>query len=607
MLIYKAKIRGICVMNYQSKIKLSKMINFLKKSHGEESAYLISLANQNDMALDQKPLRFKKDDFDVDFPEDMIESDDSCDMVNFGIAALQKERISESLKRKKIYMPENINFVHFDLEKLYKCMESNEFSKKLYDLFASLSRVRASYSMTVESFIKRLNRFPMVKEAFESVLSKDNINFLIIGTSDASYNFLGSEVAAQKFHQLTVNHVIHDLGHASYDFRNDVKERRSKSSVERARFAPIGIFAKYVLDVIKRFEFLKEKAFKRAGKEIDPLDLSYADRAAAISTGLNFQIIQGILRNHKKYYDVRFLVGTRGAEDNLGSKSFTDKSDFDQDIFSYIMQIEEGQTVSDIFKNPTLPKEMELFFERMSEYLDEGDKESFIKYIKEKHSKAVSEVEEDLARVSKIMNVDQDLSETSPSQGYITYMTQDLGDMPEGAPLFIFNMSSRANTLSNLPSERVKHLYDKKYIDKKDLNIRDNYVSTSNKGKITTKIAPFSAIVKIISNGVEKLALLKYGSDASFKEFKVGDAFRFEKENGLDLISEIFQGESFMEDYLDREMIEYKKEEDLYLIKALTIKDDWGQDFNLDLRYQDFSEKDFERFMMSVRAPHGNI
>lgn len=595
--------------------KLFKISMFLKKYYGEEYAYLVSVANQSNMALDQKPLRFNKHDFDVSFPDEMIEKGESCDMVNFGIGALQKDRIAESLRRKKIYMPENVNFVHFDLEKLYRCMEANEFSQKLYDLFTSFSKARSSYSMKVESFLESLRGFPMVQEAFSKVLSRDNINYLIIGTSDKSYNFVGSESAAQKFHQLTVNHVLHDLGHATYDVTNDVTDSHKRPILDRARFAPIGIFARYVLGVIEEFEDLKRKASERSGVKMDFLDLSRLKGRSKSSGGLTFRDIVEQLRRSKKFYDVRYLVGTRGGSDNEQQKSFTDKLDFDQDIFSYIMQMEEGQKMSDVFSNPTMPKEMKIFFERMSNYLDKGDMNKFIQYIQTKHDEALNAVEKDLERVSEAMNVDQSLSETSPSQGYITYMTKDLGESPGGAPLFIFNMLDKKNPLSTLPTERAKVLIDKKYLDEEEnVDPLFRYVSyIDKKNKMRTEPMYSNAVAKVISGDEEMEVILS--NDAFSRDhtnFKVGDKFKLRKDSGLDIISRSLENSFTFREYIDCGILDYSAEDGYYTVMATGVDDyDYGfgsfHSVKLNLKYKEIGKGvGLQRVLLSISAPEEN-
>lgn len=579
--------------------KLASILRFLISQHGEESAYLISLANQNDMSLDQKPLRFKKEDFNVNFPEQMIDKGESCDMVNFGIGSLQKEKISQKLKKKKIYIPEDVNFVHFDLEKLYRCMESNEFSKKLYNIFVALSRASSSFDMTVDKFLSSLKDFPMVKEAFEEVLATDSINYLVIGTSDSSYNFIGTEVAAQKFHQLTVNHVMHDLGHATYDFPGNTADGDSDTRVG-ARFRPIGILAKYVVEVIQYFESLKAKASKRSGKKMSMIDQGKLSGMGESHSGFSFNNLQQLLRRHSKFYDVRYLVGTRGSGENKNSKSFTDKGDFDQDLFSYIMQIEEGQSVSDVFSSPTMPKGMRVFFDRMSDYLDENDMENFVSYINEKHSQAISMVEEDLNRVSEAMISDSDSENASPAQGYLTYLTQDLGERPQGAPLFIFNMIDPRGGLSYISKDREKNLSEKKYIDP-DEGAQGRIITFDDKGKKTTKMYKYFAIANLVSDNNKPITI--FSSTSNGQEFAVGDVFKISENNSKHATNNIIR--DLMEP-LEYGAITYNEKDEAYTIVATKYDDGWDESA-LKLRYSYLGDKTLDRTMLRVVAPSSPI
>lgn len=462
--------------------KIESLLKFLKLSYSEEYVYLRSFAKQENFALDPKSVKFDASKFNnVNFEEDMIEKVDGCDIVNFGISQLEKDSIMERLKKNKKYMPEDVNFVHFDLEKLYRCMEGNDFSRELFQIFAGLSYSEGSltYGKTVSSFLESISRFPLLQDAFKSVLVEGKINYLVIGTSDKAINFVGSEAGAQRFHQLSVNHVLHDLGHATYDtFRGKDQRGDAEDARSRSRFGPITILSKYVLDVLEYFQNLKVKASRKSGKKMVFVDIDKikSDR----SIGLSFDVIQSVLREAGVSYDVRLLVGTRGEGKN--PKSFTDKSDFDQDIFSYIMQVEEDQSIEDVFVDPKIPKEMALFFDRNERYLDEGDREKFESFVASSHENAIQMVIKDIENINKKMKVDGDNPNIQPAQGYLTYLSMDLDSEEKDSPLFVFNMMEQR--LSRISEERFDTISEKGYVDMpKDSAVNSYVFSEGNRSR----------------------------------------------------------------------------------------------------------------------------
>jgi hypothetical protein len=273
------------------------------------------------------------------------------------------------------------------------------------------------------------------------------------------------------------------------------------------------------------------------------------------------------------------------------------------------MQMEEGQKISDVFSNPMLPKEMELFFERMSKYLDEGDRDKFFQYVQTKHAEAVNAVEEDLARVNKDMNVDQNLSETSPSQGYITSMTKDLGESPDGAPLFIFNMVSKTLALSNLPGERVRNLIDKKYLNREE-NIptfSDAVSFSESNGKIRTERLTFGVVAKVISGDEEKEVILRdtpFAGQEGLTKLTVGDKFKFKKDSGFDMLSEKLEQSRGFKTYIEEGLLEYNPESGYYTVKSESSGNPYSFEVKLLLAYKDIGKgRSAERALFSINAP----
>lgn len=412
--------------NYMKRLNL--LINFLKhNSFKKEYKYILKIANQINDALDPKP-------FEIRMPQEIkvlegMSSDatESCQLVNFGIEVLQKPGIAKNMKKATPFFPEEINFIHFDLMKLVKCIDINEKSyNDFVNMIKAFGGLDQTMSYTKDQFLNYFDSFKYIQKAFKERLSNDKMNYVLLGTSDTSKNFFGTEVGAQLFHQNTIKHVIHDLGHASYDL----------SSVGRRKFNPFNIIFDYLLLVLKEFN----KYLEMAGLNI--VDYSDTDRRKARSKTELADIFDGsmnnlvqILRSSKKYYDIRYLVGTSSyIEDGVKKykpKMFTDKIDYDQDIFTYIL-MSKSDKVSDIFKEPVLPPRMKKVFDKIG---NPSLKERFLSFVRENHKKMIQEVQKDLEKVKE------------EHGGYATLLAKESmtgadGEVGEASEkVFVFNMA----------------------------------------------------------------------------------------------------------------------------------------------------------------------
>jgi len=449
--------------------KISSLYSFLKKNNLGEYRMLASLAEQEDLALDPKPFRIRRDSLgDIDVPKEYIEKGegDSCEMINFGIKALQKERVVANLKKNKVFLPENVRFIHFDLQKLMECLKGSSFSEKGYEMLSALSASESTKSISIESFMSKLKDFPGIKEAFESVINPSAINYILIGTSDASVNFVGTEKGAQHFHMTTINHVFHDLGHSSYDRRREDREADKFSGVggRASLFPPIGIFSEYVFEMMMEFEKIKGSLTGSVKdlKGISDKGIERVRKYLRKGVPLNFDFaVAETLRDSRIAYDFRSFVGTGSGGKPIG---FTDKLDFDQDLFAYIMMAESEEGIRKRFSNPKMPKQIEIFFEKYEEMLPEGARESFEKTIKDKHSEAVEKMIEYMK--STLKGDDETIS-----SGIMTDMMENFsgGSADNPGKVIVFNMLDIG--VHTLKSEDNKNLSEKGYVDPKDTYI----------------------------------------------------------------------------------------------------------------------------------------
>lgn len=446
--------------------KVSSLYSFLKKNNLVEYRMLASLAKQEDLALDPKPFRIRRDSLgDIDVPKEYIEKGegDSCEMINFGIKALQKERVVANLKKNKVFLPENVRFIHFDLQKLMECLKGSSFSEKGHEMLSALSATGSAESISIESFMSKLKDFPGVKEAFESAINPSAINYILIGTSDASVNFIGTEKGAQHFHMTTINHVFHDLGHSSYDRNRKDKEADKFSGVggRASLFPPIGIFSEYVFDMMMEFEKIKESLAGSVNdlKSISDKRTERVRKYLKKGIPLNFtSAVVNTLRDSSIAYDFRSFVGSGPGGRPIG---FTDKSDFDQDLFAYIMMAESEEDIRKRLSNPKMPRQIKIFFEKYEEMLPEGAREYFEKTIKERHSKAVE-------KMIKYMKSTLKGDDETISSGIMTDMMENFsgGSADNPGKVIVFNMLGIG--VHTLKSEDNKNLSEKGYVDPAD-------------------------------------------------------------------------------------------------------------------------------------------
>jgi len=466
--------------------KIINLVNYLKKqSHLEESRYLNKIANQINESLDPKP-------FEIRLPRQInvlegMSSDatESCQLVNFGLKVLQRPSIMKRLQQETPFFKEDVNLVHFDLMKLIKCIEINEKSEKeLKELLYSLNDRGMSQAKNISKneFIALFNRFKNIQEAFKAKLSDDKMNYILIGTSDTTRNFIGSERGAQLFHQNSINHVLHDLGHASYDV---VATRKETDDVGRRKFKPITIVADYLVEILTKFnDYVEMHSGSKAPIDLDKINKKRGTNTPLILSGSIAEIVS-IMRSQKKYYDLRYLVGTHQGK----AKMFTDKSDYDQDLFAYIM-LSKTDAVSEIFKNPTIPPKMDLVFKKLN---NDELREDFIRFIQEKHKEMIELIQMDLDKV------------TSEHGGYVTYLAKDQARAAErsgeeASPLnnvFVFNML--ANNLLNVEKSISDRMKEKGYSERRQYG--ETYVGDK---KTSPALAMNSFIdVAVISDIVE--------------------------------------------------------------------------------------------------------
>lgn len=357
---------------------IKKLAIFLKRSKFlQEYNYLLKISNQINEALDPKPFQIRLPQ-EINILEGMSsgssDATEYCHLVNFGIEKLQAPSVIKNMKEKTPFFPEEVNLVHFDLMKLIKCIDINEKSymdlKELLYSFSN-SKITTQHNNTKESFLENFEKFPYIKQAFEATIDDEKLNYILIGTSDTAKNFFGSEAGAQRFHQNTLNYVLHDLGHATYDVGGNFK---------RKVFKPFEIIYNYLLKVLKEFDKYLDRDKKINFERLKNYGGAEENSVASL---VSFLRRQGI------FFDLRYLVGTHQGR----AKMFTDRSDYDQDIFAYILMSPTDQ-VSEIFKDPTLPSKMnEVFNNRPN---GEQDRNSFIDFVNSEHKKMIDEVQRDL-------------------------------------------------------------------------------------------------------------------------------------------------------------------------------------------------------------------
>lgn len=403
----------------------------------KEANLLLKLADQVNYGIDQNPFKVEISK-DVKVDSGMIESEtELCNLVNFGIENIEKKYAEQLLKKTK-YFPEEINLVHFDINKLINCMIINENSKKdLIELGHSLSTYSAGdrgSGYDKNSFAKIFSKYPNIQKAFLDTLSDEKINYVLIGTSDKTRNFIGLERGAQLFHQNTKRHVIHDLAHALYDV---------PGAVNRYTFTPIEIMADYLSNVLQEYnKYLKmynDSVSGSSNKLINFFKSLFGDDKKSDKKEKIYQLfpeneyrmyasINRDLRRMNKFYDLRYLVGTNQGR----PKAFTDKSDFDQDFFYYIIDSEgvydlENDKLLNVFKDPKITPRMERFFDKF--FPDTNYKEDFQNKIEKMHKAAMKEIQIDLDEM------------THEETGYISFLASMSNSELRGS-VYIFNMLS---------------------------------------------------------------------------------------------------------------------------------------------------------------------
>ena len=422
---------------------IKKLALFLKRSKFlQEYNYLLKISNQINEALDPKPFQIRLPQ-EINILEGMSsDATEYCHLVNFGIERLQSPSVIKNMKEKTPFFPEEINLVHFDLMKLIKCIDINEKSYiDLRELLYSLSnsKITTQRNNTKESFLDNFENFPYIKQAFEAIIDNEKLNYILIGTSDTAKNFLGSEAGAQRFHQNTLNYVLHDLGHATYDLGGNFK---------RKVFKPFEIIYNYRLKGLKEFDKYLEK-----DKKINFERLKNYGGAEESSIGS----LVGFLRRQGIFFDLRYLVGTHQGR----AKMFTDKSDYDQDIFAYILMSPTNQ-VSDIFKDPMIPPRMNKVFDNRPN--GEQDRSSFVSFINSEHKKMIDEVQRDLEEKIRdyggyINFISEKKSEYRKETDYQEEGEVDL--KPNKENILIFNML--AESLFYIDRILAERLRDKGY------------------------------------------------------------------------------------------------------------------------------------------------
>ena len=167
--------------------------------------------DQENLALEPIPFQMKLDKELSSVPKDIEVS--SCNSINFGIKNYTK--LSEDLP----FMPEKINYIHFDINKLKKCLLHDDMSESDIQIFKDLAKSIANIrnvQSSVEDFLSRIES-KKIKSIFSDLLEEDKINFILMGTSETINNFTGQSSSSRKFHQITEKYIVHDLCHALYD------------------------------------------------------------------------------------------------------------------------------------------------------------------------------------------------------------------------------------------------------------------------------------------------------------------------------------------------------------------------------------------------------
>ena len=429
---------------------------FLKnKNLIKEATFLEKVAKQLNYSLDQQPYKIELP-LDVKVDDIMVEYEtEACRIVNFGIENLEK-KYGEKLKSKTKFFPEEVNLIHFDLNKLINCMILNEKSKKdLSELGYSLSSKYLSTRyqidpLTVDRFLNIFKKYPHIYSGFQNVLKNDMINYVLIGTSETPKDFFEKGEKALLFHQNTPKYVVHDMGHAIYD----------QFLMSRSDFKPIEIMASYLKDVMKEFNkyiILYNKG--KSGGAIDILnffksffkekEVRKKMQQIPISSMQNsYSALDMTLRMANHIHDLRYLVGTI----NKRPKSFTGRVDFDQDFFAYIMMSNENiydlenDKLLNVFKEPMLPPTMDEFF---NEFFPRY-KERFLEKISKLHKDAMKAIQEDL---------DKNTSETS---GYVSKLVRKSHENIAGS-VIVFNMMG--DRLKDVEKEKSDKLIEKGYTE----------------------------------------------------------------------------------------------------------------------------------------------
>jgi len=441
--------------------------------------------DQENLALEPIPFQMKLDKELSSVPKDIEVS--SCNSINFGIKNYTK--LSEDLP----FMPEKINYIHFDINKLKKCLLHDDMSESDIQIFKDLAKSIANIrnvQSSVEDFLSRIES-KKIKSIFSDLLEEDKINFILMGTSETINNFTGQSSSSRKFHQITEKYIVHDLCHALYD--------RNENPIGRSQFYPSKYIANYLDDVFQEYDYIQSSYNETSSKykiNFEPYSKANMGRGGVLRfTNSPFDVISSSFRRRDGAYS-RF--GPFDFRKLVGLNSFTDKSDFAQDICASLLTLKDKtnesnyfEIIKKLFSNWSIPTK--LLYQK-SINTDTGEIERFSIFPEDKLSEFKDIVQTLHSRMVDLIAKEM-VASTSSEAGYVSKILKN-------NQVVIFNMiawDSGVSTMSSKDYDKIKEVHT-------DL-INSNELLISGVPILKSDMVPVPGFsenpVKVLFDGVE--------------------------------------------------------------------------------------------------------